>query len=196
MIERSPIARLKKPTCKRREVVISQTEFDHFLELIKGEHFKELLITAWETGARPQEITRVEARHVDLVHGRWIFPIEESKGKKMPRIVYLSDQALHITRKLVLRHPMGLLFRNEKDEPWNQHSLACAFGRLKLALGFERMKELGVTLERLPRFKAQAFPPEKRKGAKQNHEEKIYERRKALWRLARQHGPSHDISTS
>lgn len=188
LIERSPIARMKKPRCKRREVVISQAEFDHLLELTKGKNFRELLVTAWETGARPQELTRVEARHVDLANERWVFPIEESKGKRMPRIVYLSDVVLHITRKLILRHPQGPLFRNEKGEPWNQHSLACGFGRLKIALGFERMKELGITLDRPPRFNAEKVPLARRAAAKAEQEKKLYERRKALWKLARQHG--------
>lgn len=188
LIERSPLARMKKPKCKSREVVISQAEFDHFLEILKGERFKELLTVAWECGPRPQEITRAEGRHFDAANGRWVFPIEESKGKKMPRIVYLTDQALHITRKLVLRHPTGPIFRNEKGEPWTKESLACAFGRLNLALGFEKMKELGITLERPPRFKAEAVVPAKRSIAKKQHEEKLYERRKALWKLARKYG--------
>ncbi len=188
LIERSPIAKMKKPKCKARDVVIAQAEYDHLLELAKGEHFKELLIVAWETGARPQELTRVEARHVDLVHNRWVFPIEESKGKRMPRIVYLSDEALLITRKLVLRYPQGPLFRNEKGQPWNQQSLACAFGRLKIALGLEKLKELGLMPKRLPRFSADKLPPEKRQAARETREKEIYERRKANWKLARQHG--------
>lgn len=188
LIERSPIAKMKKPKCQAREVVITQSEFTHLLELTKGERFKDLLITAWETGARPQELTRVEARHVDLVHHRWIFPIAESKGKKMPRIVYLSDEALLITRKLLLRHPQGALFRNENGEPWNQHSLACAFGRIKLALGFEKMRELGVMPKRLPRFYADKLPPEKREAARTARAKEIYERRKSICKLARQHG--------
>jgi integrase len=50
------------------------------------------------------------------------------------------------------------------------------------------MKELGVSLERLPRFTTKKITPEKRAAAKRDHERKLYERRKALWRLARKHG--------
>jgi integrase len=32
------------------------------------------------------------------------------------------------------------------------------------------------------------LPPAKRKAAKEQHEKKLYERRKALWKLARKHG--------
>lgn len=191
IIRHSPLAKMKKPPCKTREVVIMPAEFEHLMELAKGENFKELLTAAWETGARPKELTRVEARHVDLVHGRWVFPIEESKGKKRPRVVYLSDNLLLLTRKLILRHPQGPLFRNEKGEPWNQHSLACAFGRLKIALGLERLKELGLMPNRLPRFNADKLPPEKRQAARETREKEIYERRKAFYKLARQHGKKY-----
>lgn len=64
------------------------------MELATGENFKDLLVAAWETGARPKELTRVEPRHLDLTNGRWVFPIEESKGNKRPRVVYLSDTVL------------------------------------------------------------------------------------------------------
>lgn len=188
LIERSPIARMKKPKCKTREVIITPTEFDHYLELLKGENFRDLLITAWETGARPQELTRVEARHVDLTNARWLFPVQESKGKRMPRVVYLSDRALHITRRLMLRYPDGPLFRNEKGNPWNQHSQACAFARLQLALGFEKMKAQGITIERPPRLQAMKLRPEARLAARRAQEDRLYERRKALSRLARRHG--------
>jgi len=191
MIRHSPLAKMKKPPCKAREVAITQGEFDHLFDLAKGDNFKDLLIAAWETGARPKELTRVEARHVDLVHGRWVFPISESKGKKRPRVVYLSERVLLITRKLILRHPQGPLFRNEKGEPWNQHSLACCFSRIKIALGLERMKELGIMSERLPRFDAKKFPPEKRQAAKEARDKELYERRKALWKLARKHGKKY-----
>jgi integrase len=137
LIDRSPIAKMRKPKCKTREVIITSEEFDEYLTLIKGEHFKELLVAAWETGARPQELTCLEARHVDLANGRWLFPVNESKGKKMPRIVYLSEEALLITRKLMLRHPQGSLFRNEEGNPGTRNHLRVpsAVYRLPLACG-------------------------------------------------------------
>jgi integrase len=188
LIERSPIAKMKKPRSKTREVIISQAEFDHIVELTRSEHFRDVLVTAWETGARPQEIIRVEARHVDLANGRWLFPIEESKGKKRPRIVYLSEPALHVTRMLVLRHPTGPLFVTKDGTPWNKQSLACAFGRIQVALGFETMKELGITLPRPRRFNAGAHAPAKLAAARKEQEGALHERRKALWKLARKHG--------
>jgi hypothetical protein len=34
--------------------------------------FCDLLISTWESGCRPQESLRVEARHVDLANQRWV----------------------------------------------------------------------------------------------------------------------------
>ena len=73
-ILRSPIARFKKPKAKRREVVIPVDEFLKIRSLCPNEAFRDLIDIAWETGARPQEILAVEARHMDLVSRRWVFP--------------------------------------------------------------------------------------------------------------------------
>jgi integrase len=126
---------------------------------------------------------------VDLVLGRWVFPVEESKGKNFPRIVYVTGRALEITRRLVLANPTGPLFLNDDGRPWNRHSVACAFGRLQVAAGLQKMRELGIEPEKLPRFKRAAYPDaEKRSAAKAEHENKIQERRKLLYKLARQNG--------
>jgi len=188
LIDRSPISTMKKPKCNARHVVISQSEYDHILQLVTGENFTEILLAAWETGARPQELTRVEGRHVDLINQRWVFSIEEAKGKKAPRIIYLSEPIMHLTRKLILRHPVGPLFRNEKGEPWTKSSLACAFGRLKIAFGHQKMKQLGITLEHPHRFDAAHYSPGKQEAERKSHQKKLYEHRKSLDKLARKHG--------
>ena len=56
---------------------------------------------------RAQELTKVEARHVDLANNRWIFKIKESKGKKRVRTVYLTERAAEITRRLDGNIPPG-----------------------------------------------------------------------------------------
>jgi integrase len=107
LIVRSPVAHLEKPKCKRREVVITPPEFAEILSSFQSTAVRDLLETAWETGARPQELTTVEARHFDPRRGRWVFPAEESKGKEHPRVVYLNERALEITRRRMLRYPKG-----------------------------------------------------------------------------------------
>jgi integrase len=134
-INSNPIRRkLEKPPAGQRDRVVSQEEYDTLLTHLNP-NLKDLLVTAWETGARPQEITRVEARHVDLQNGRWVFPVKESKGKKEKRIVYLSDAALEITKRLMDRFPEGPIFRNRLGAPWARFTVACCFDRLKEKVG-------------------------------------------------------------
>jgi integrase len=83
-LESSPIANLEKPPSGRRENVISPEMFVTIIGHVKDAAFRDLLITAWEVGCRPQEIRRVEARHHD--NQRWVFPKNESKGKKKIRV--------------------------------------------------------------------------------------------------------------
>jgi integrase len=119
LILRSPFRRMKKPKHQRRTVVIPDADYELMLSHFPSAEIRDLLATAWETAARPQEVVAVEARHVDLANGRWVFPPEESKGKQFPRVVYLNETAMEITKRLVGRHPEGPLFRNTDGQPWN-----------------------------------------------------------------------------
>lgn len=134
IIDRSPLAHLKKPRAGRREVVVTPEEYRAILDLTRDEQFRDLLTVTWETGCRPQESLRVEARHVDLPNARWVFPATEAKTG-VPRIVYLSDAALAITRRLVLRHPQGALFRNTDGAPWTTDAVNCRFQTIEKKLG-------------------------------------------------------------
>lgn len=146
-IARSPISHLELPGGGKREIVISQDEFDQILSLVPDRGFRDLLITTWETGCRPQESLIVEARHVDLRHNRWVFPQTQAKGKKFSRVVYLPEQALEITKRLVFQYPEGRLFRNSRGEPWTTNSVNHAFVRLQMRLGKLAMKQRGIEVE-------------------------------------------------
>lgn len=134
-IERSPIAHMEKPGQGKREIVVSQKEFDALLENTRDRQFRDLLILTWETGCRPQESLIVEARHVDLGNGRWVFSPKEEKTKRVPRIIYLTDKALEITKRLVLTHPEGPILRNTRGIPWTTDSVNCRFTTLKKKVG-------------------------------------------------------------
>jgi integrase len=135
LIDRTPIPSVEKPGRESREVVISPEEFDDLLARFPDQEFRDVLITCWESGCRPQEMMRVEARHVDLAHNRWVFRLKESKGKQFTRIVYLTDRAAEITRRLAGEHPTGKLFRNADGEPWDKNAINRRFHRKKKALG-------------------------------------------------------------
>jgi integrase len=192
LIDRSPLAHLKKPKARRREVLITQAEFDRILASYRDEEFRNLLVAAWETGARPQELVRVEARHVDLALCRWVFPIDESKGETSPRVVYLNETVLEISRRLMRRYPNGPLFRNSDGKPWNRFSLNCAFSRLQVRVGLREMKEKGLGVPEVGRFRASAYrDTAERTRARQEHDLRLYERRKELQKIARRHGTKY-----
>lgn len=133
-IVKSPLRGIEKPQASQRDQVISPEEYKTILKHVAG-GFKDVLVTVWETGARPQEVTRVEAKHVDLQSGRWVFPVKRSKGKKRQRVVYLTDTALKIVKRLMKLHPTGPLYRNRNGDPWTGYAVSCGFTRLKAKVG-------------------------------------------------------------
>lgn len=50
--------------------------------------------------------------------------------------------------------------------------------------------------KRLPRFSADKLPPEKRQAAREAQEKEMHNRRKANWKLARQHGRKYCLRHS
>jgi integrase len=98
---------------------------------------------AWHTGARPQEVVRVEARHIDADNRRIVLPPNEAKGKKRFRIIYLNDHALRLVKARAAEHPTGTIFRNAKGAAWKAAAVNNRFCRLQQALGREHQG--GVT---------------------------------------------------
>jgi integrase len=133
-VERSPIAHLRKPACGRKEQIVSNAEYQALLDATTDQEFRDLLTVTWETGCRPQESLRVEARHVDLQGQRWVFPPSESKGKKTPRVVYLTPKALEVCKRLMTKHAAGPLFRNTEGAAWTPDATNCRFFTLKRKL--------------------------------------------------------------
>lgn len=133
-LPQDPLSNLEMPGAERRQLLITLADYERLLKLIRDEDFRDLIVTTWESGCRPQESLRVEARHVDLARQRWIFPQAEAKGKREPRIVYLSDIAAEITRRRLRQFPSGPLFRNSQGRPWTTEAVSCQFNRLRIRL--------------------------------------------------------------
>jgi integrase len=196
-IDRNPIADMEQPKAGKRETVISQKDFDGLLGRIPDRSFRDLLITTWETGCRPQESLRVEARHVDLANCRWVFPESEGKGDLL-RVVYLTDRAVEITQRLLLQYPEGKLFRNSNGRPWTTEAVNCAFIRLQIKIGTEAVQKRGEDLdEREVREFAKLLSPTRvvRGVAVPKTERDLYleARRKLRYRLACQLAPKYSL---
>jgi len=136
MISHNPLARIRKPGREARELAISPAQYVQIMKAVTEQNFRTLLELAWETGARPQELPIIEARHVDLEQRRIVFPPKEAKGKKRYRVIYLgTDRALEIIRGLCTQRPRGPLLLNSEGQPWTKDAINCAFCRLKEKLG-------------------------------------------------------------
>jgi integrase len=135
-IDVNPIRHVEKPQPTRREQVITPEQWpairDHYHH---GDPFRDLLEFAWETGCRPQEIKKIEARHVQMAAHRVLFPKDEAKGKKRPRVIYMTPRAEAILANLLALRPTGLLFLNADGAPWTSYAINCRFCRLKKHLG-------------------------------------------------------------
>jgi len=130
-----PVANMEVPGAEAREVRITKNEFQELRKFIRDSSFLELCEVCYETGCRPQEILRLEARHVDEVNRRWVLPPSEAKGKKRPRIVYLPPLALAITCRRVKEYPTGKLFRNSRENAWSTDAVNCGFDRIRVRMG-------------------------------------------------------------
>lgn len=135
LIDRSPVRHVEKPSAGKRTTVIAMEQYEELLNLVKNNEFRDVVTVAWETGARPQEILRVERRHFDVTNSRWVFPPHEAKVKSRPRIVYLSPVALEITKRLSSARSQGPMFVNTKGKPWHPYAISCTFERLKKKIG-------------------------------------------------------------
>lgn len=132
----NPVTGLEKPTPGKRDRVLSAEEYESIVKLAKDDRYRDLLQLAFETGARPQELTRIEKRHLQA-NKTVVFKKDESKGKKRNRVIFLTDECYAILAKWAVRYPEGPLLRNQDDNPWTPFAIACRFGRMKAKLGFK-----------------------------------------------------------
>ena len=131
--DHSPIARLKKPTARRRETLITPDERVKLLAEAP-EHLKELLLFIIDHGVRPHEVRHITAKHVDLGSGLIELPPTLNKtGKRTGRgrKIWLTDQTKTIVSKLVDQYPQGSIFRTSRGGEWEKDPLCRAFARLR-----------------------------------------------------------------
>ena len=79
---------------------------------------------------------------MDLANQRWVFQQSEEKNKQGMRVVYLTDPAIEIVRRLMSVYPEGPLFRNSEGRPWTADSVNCVFDRIRIRIGQRRLKRV------------------------------------------------------
>ncbi len=195
-IDENPIADLEVPSGENREVCIRPAEFDQLLTFVRDDAFRQLLVVAFDTGARPQEILKVTSAHVDVVNSRWLFKKSEAKMKRRVRVVYLAEKSLKINKRLMAENPTGPLFRNTRGLAWTTAAVNCHFKRVRIRMGMEEFERRGdgpnaamITdlLNRLSRTRT-----EKSQQVTKSDKELLAEaRRKIRYREAARLAPQH-----
>lgn len=133
LTDADPLAAMPCPPAAAREDYVTPEEMIHIESLIPDGPFKDLVVLAWETGMRPQELFALEGSYLD--GGRIVFPSSRSKGGRT-RVVYLgSDRAAEIIRRLAAVNRTGPVLRNSEGKPWCRHSVNSAFRRLHKKTG-------------------------------------------------------------
>lgn len=142
-IDNNPIEDMEVPSADQKEIVVAPDEFEHLFSYVRNQALADLITVTWQTGCRPQESLRVEARHVDLGNQRWVFRKSESKMKRITRVVYLTDTALAITKRVMLARPTGRLFTNSSGQPWTTDAVNCGFLAVQMRMGKAAMERHG-----------------------------------------------------
>ena len=148
-LDRNPIRGMEKPEAKKRTVVLSPEEFEEVLshfqdrevttrsgkKKIMHSAFYDLLVVSYDSGCRPREVKKLEARHVQLDKQRAVIPANEAKGG-IPRAVYFpTERSLEIVRRLVTENPSGPIFLNNRGRPWTGYAIKCSFARIEERVG-------------------------------------------------------------
>ncbi len=81
LIERYPLAWIKKPAREAREMAVSPGECAVVLQAVEEPGFRDLIQMAWETGARMQKFRQLESRFVDLASWPIVFCRTRPRGR-------------------------------------------------------------------------------------------------------------------
>ncbi|KAA5540096.1 site-specific integrase [Roseiconus nitratireducens] len=129
----NPIANIKKPRRRRREIVYTPGQWQEIRKHATGP-LVPLLDFLWLTGCRPLEARALERRHV---HDHLIiFPPDESKGETDSRVIFITDTVRRILLPLLENGKSGPLFRNSKGRPWTKDAIKCRLNRISQKVGF------------------------------------------------------------
>lgn len=138
ILRENPIRGMDRPDKPRRETFVTPEQRQLILSAYQeGDPFRDFLFAMEQTGCRPGEVSDLTSEHVFLEQGVWVTykhkTRSQSKGK--PRVVYLSDAMVELTRRLMAKVPPGTpLFRNADGNPWTRNSIRCRLRRVRARL--------------------------------------------------------------
>jgi integrase len=131
-VVKNPIADAKVPKLHSRAVVISEEEHHALLKFWENDCFCDFLQAMWFTGARPGELSKVEARHFS--DGLWrLEPTEHKTGRVTgkDRLIGVTGELLKIVKRLTNLNPQGPIFRNTQGRPWKISTMFVRFEKAR-----------------------------------------------------------------
>jgi integrase len=120
LIPANPLWGLKKPTPLRRgaDVVMSDEDFAR-LYAAAPLYLKDILLALRDSGARPGEVLRVEAKHFDAASATWVLAQHKtSHTTDRVRTIHLTPRLVELSKALAVKNPAGPLFRRKSGKPF------------------------------------------------------------------------------
>jgi integrase len=138
-IQQSPVKELSRPASTTHAEIFTDNELRAVLTTA-AKRFRQLCFFLNETGCRPGEAAKLEAKHFrdNGDHGECILAPNEHKTGRVTgkhRHIFLSQKATAQIRQLIREHPTGLLFTNNRGTRWTTQAVAEAFERLRIRTG-------------------------------------------------------------
>jgi integrase len=136
VLQPNPVKSVKKPPQRHRDRVLTPEERQEILVTIPDQHFRDFVFAMQETGARPGEVRKVTAAHVNLDLGVWVFKEHKTaKRTGRPRVIYLTPAMVELTRLLMEKYPEGPLFRGPRSKRgFTRNGVRCRFRVLRQKL--------------------------------------------------------------
>lgn len=121
LVDGEPFRGVKCPAGGRRERTLTAAE----AAAIRGAataRWGEFLDALRWTGARFNEVARLEARHIDWGAAYAELPGKTTSATGLKIGLALVPPMLELCRRLAAEHPSGPIFRNEKGSPWSHET--------------------------------------------------------------------------
>lgn len=134
VIPENPLRDMAKPPARVTEGDMSPAKAAELLDAARDRAFRDFMTVAHATGARPSELMRLEARHIDFSSGVATMEGKTTGRTRRPRVIHIGAVAGLLAR-LARERPSGPLLLNSKGTPWTRHTLAHRFKRLRDRLG-------------------------------------------------------------
>lgn len=133
-VRHNPFRGVKLPTVPSRQTLIGEKEHKLLKQRFSGRgDLPELLEFLWQTGARPGEAYKLQARHLSDDDGGTLAivlePTEHKSGKVTGRnrVIGVTGEVRAVLLRLAKERPTGSLFRNSQGRPFNNQGTQSAF---------------------------------------------------------------------